>query len=156
MADVYNWDSFQIPQTGVDSTTYGPAIATRNLNSKLSMFGALNTGSRSSADYTKTVLSFKSKDELNDWSYLSAAEQAAKSDKNPYLPGSTVKKIRDDQFTRLIMENNLNAQNKGEIPNFDVSATNLVNGGMEIPKKYPSEGWRSFGGKYDFAIAYQG
>lgn len=156
MAEVYNWDMFQIPHTGVDSTTYGPAVATRNLNAKLSNFGALNRGIRCSADYTRTVLGFKDKDELGDWGYITQVDQEANRDENPYLSGSTVKRLRDDQFTRTGMENNLNAQNKGEIPNFDFSATNLVHSGMVVPKSYPSEGWRSFGGKYDFAKAYQG
>ena len=156
MADVYNWDFFQIPHVGVDSATLGPAVATRDLNSRMSNFGALNRGARMSGDYTRTVLDFKSKDELNDWSYLSNTEQEANRDVNPYVLGSTVKRIRDDQFTRTGMDNNTNAQNKGGIPDFDVSSTDLVNSGMAVPKKYPSEGWRSFGGKYDFAVAYQG
>lgn len=156
MADVYNWDFFQIPHVGVDSTTHGAGIATRDLNARMSNFGALNRAARMSGDYTRTVLSFKAKDELNDWSYISKAEQDANKDVNPYVAGSTVKRIRDDQFTRTGMESDTNAQNKGSIPNFDVSATNLVHSGMTTPKKYPSEGWRSFGGKYDFAVVYQG
>ena len=156
MAEVFNWDFFQIPHTGVDSTTYGDAVANRSLNAKISMYGILSHGSRMSADYTRTVLDFKAKDELADWSYLSKTEQEANRDVNPYVAGSTVKRIRDDQFTRAGMESNTNAQNKGGIPDFDVSATNLINSGMAVPKKYPSEGWRSFGGKYDFAVSYQG
>jgi hypothetical protein len=156
MADVYNWDFFQIPHTGVDSSTYGDAVVTRKLDAKMSNFGALNRGSRMSVDYTRTVLAFKSKDELTDWSYLSSVEQDANVDVNPYVANSTVKRIRDDQLTRLGMENEDNAENKGVLPDYDVSATKLANSGMEVPKKYPSEGWSSFGGKYDFAVVYQG
>jgi hypothetical protein len=156
---------FQIPHVGVDEADRGSDYARtdvdvtirRALDMKLSNFGARNVGLRISDDYTRTVLAFKSKDELADINVLTedggaggrGGLRSVNVDVNPYVIGSTVKKIRDDQFFRMDMDNNVTG-NAVAKPKFDVMDTKEVSSGMVAYKNYPSEGWRSFGGKYDF------
>ncbi len=159
------YDFYQIPHTGVDEPDRGSSYARtdvdtsirRALDMKLSNFGALNVGLRTSTDYTRTVLEFKTKDELSDLNVLTedggaggrGGLRSVNVDVNPYVWGSTVKKIRDDQFFRMDMDNNVTG-NAVAKPKFDVMDTNEVAAaGMVAYKNYPSEGWRSFGGKYD-------
>lgn len=150
----YNF--YQIDHSGVDEPdrdAWAPTDATvpirRALDAKVSNFGALNIGSRMASDYTRTVLHFQSKDELADWSKITEFDQDAEVNNNPFILGSTVKRVRDDQFFRMSMSNN-----KGDsidAPKFDVMDTKEVNAsGLVAGKNWPAEGWRSFGGKYDF------
>ena len=37
-----------------------------------------------------------------------------------------------------------------------VAAAGMAGSGYESIKNYPTEGWKSFGGKYDKPIAYKG
>jgi hypothetical protein len=164
----YNFDFFQIPHTGVDSTTKGIAAQTRDADMKISNFGALNVGLRMSTDYTRTVLDYKFKDESADWNVLredtskgsNVAGRAVTIDHNPLLVGSTVKYTRDDQFVRTDMYTSAGAEVKK--PAYDVmdekqsTAAGIVNDSDAIIKNWPSEGWRSFGGKYDFYTPYAG
>jgi hypothetical protein len=159
----YNF--WQIPHTGVSEPDRADYTRTdvftsirRALDMKISNFGARNVGLRISDDYTRTSLSFISKDELADINVVTADDGAGgrsglrgtNVDVNPYVWGSTVKKIRDDQFFRMDMDNN-ETGNAVEKPKFDVMDKKAVDAsGMSAYKNYPSEGWRSFGGKYDF------
>ncbi len=152
MADVFNFDNFQIAHTGVDSATQGEAVHTRDLDKKMSNFGALNTGGRMGSDYTRTVLGFKDKDELAN---ATPDEQDAEKNENPLLEGSSLKYTRDDQFIRMIMDSSIGTDIAQ--PKMDVSDGDVVNAdGMTKPRNYPTEGWHSFGKKYDFPVAYQG
>jgi len=146
---------FQIPHTGVDDSTAGVAVQTRDADMKMSNFGALNTGNRSSDDYKRTGVEFNDKDDSVDNGASRSTFNYAERDENPYVAGSTVKKTRDDQATRLGMykDNDVDVA----APKHDVSDTNVINAsGMSSGYNYPTEGWRSFGGKYDFAVAYSG
>lgn len=150
----YNF--YQIDQVGVDqpdldanTRTDGSVVIRRAADMKISNFGAGNVGSRMSSDYTRTVLTFQSKDELAEWNTITGFDQDANEFENPYVLGSTVKKVRDDQFFRMGMSNDRGAQI--DAPKFDIMDTNLVDAaGMVAGKNWPSEGQRSFGGKYDF------
>jgi hypothetical protein len=145
---------YQIDHTGVDSSTLGVSIWTRDLDMRMSNFGALFYGDRNSDDYTRTLLDFESKDELVEEGAKRSSWNYAERDENPYIWGSTVKKTRDDQFIRMGMYKDNDADI--DYPKFDVSDTNLVDAAnMVSGKNYPSEGWRSFGGKYDF-LPYSG
>lgn len=143
-------------------TTTGTVIR-REFDAKISMFGSHAVGARMSSDYTRTDLAFKDKDELADHNVQTAdtgigANVSARSitiEQNPYLLGSTVKRVRDDQFFRMSMSNDRGTQI--DAPKFDVMDTDLVAAsGLLAGKNWPSEGWRSFGGKYDFSEPYAG
>ncbi len=168
------YEKYQIPQTGVDSSTLGPATLHRSLHEKMSDWNAKYTDPRmpASQDYTRTVLTYESKDELADWSIVVPEWQHAERNENPYVAGSTVKRFRDDQFFRTLMEHpsfvtgmellgDYSSATPAyiDLPKFDVMDTNVVNGSMTYGKNYPTEGWRSYGGKYDFVrpgFNYQG
>jgi len=149
----------------------------RALDMRISNFGALWIGNRMSqdVDYTRTQLTFATKDDLSNWKMITEDDgpgrllgmRGTSVDQNPYIWGSTVKKARDDQFLRMDMEHPVTsasllgdaslaplypAGTPADIakPEFDVMDTNVVQSGMEKYKNYPTEGWRSFGGKYDF------
>ena len=178
------WNGWQIPHTGVAAnaenehvrdTDYIPIR--RKSDMRISNFGSLMVDARmgQDMDYTRTVLTYVSKDELSNWKDITADDgpgrllgmRGTTVDHNPYLIGSTVKRVRDDQFFRMDMEHPVTSPGllgDGDLaplypagtpaditkPEFDVMDTNLVNSGMDPYKNYPTEGWRSFGGKYDF------
>lgn len=151
------------PSSPEDARTDTNVVIRREFDSKISLFGSHNVGARMSSDYTRTNLCFKSKDELADHNVQMAdtgvgANVAGRSitvNHNPYILGSTVKRVRDDQFTRMSMSNDRGAQINA--PKFDIMDTDLVAAsGLIAGKNWPSEGWRSFGGKYDFEEVYSG
>jgi len=148
------FDFYQIPTVGVDEPDLVAARTDvsipirRAVDEKICNFGALNVGARKSSDYTKTELTWKNKDELSDWKNITTFWQEAERNENPYVLGSTIKRVRDDQFFRMTMSNNRGLQLNQ--PKWDVSDTNLVDAAnMTAGKNWPSEGWRSYGGKYD-------
>lgn len=157
------YDFYQIDHVGVDEPDRDADARTdkavpirRAADMKISNFGAKNVGSRMGIDYSRTVLDFQSKDELADRDTITkdegigsnVAARGTNVDHNPYLDGSTVKKTRDEQAFRMGMSDNRG--NSVDAPAFDVMDTNLIVSGMVAGKNWPSEGWRSFGGKYDF------
>lgn len=164
MTTEYNF--FQIDSTGVDEpdlTASGVARSDdsiairRTVDGKISDFGAGNVGARMASDLTRTVLDFESKDDLSDRAVITedtgvgsnVPGRSTNVDHNPYLIGSTVNKTRDEQSFRMGM-----SDNRGEsidTPNFDVMDNNETTAsGMAANKNWPTEGYRSFGGKYDF------
>jgi hypothetical protein len=191
------WNGWQIPHTGVpepdrddwargsddaDSLDVFTTIR-RALDMRASNFGALNVGRRMAQgmDYTRTELTYITKDKLSDLNVITADDGAPYGgglrgttvEYNPYLWGSTVKRARDDQFFRMTMEHSstsptllgdddfsslypAGAAASIDKPTFDVMDTDAAQAeGMNAYKNYPSEGWRSFGGKYDF-LPYTG
>lgn len=178
------YDFYQIDATGVSESDRDDYTRTdvsttirRALDSKISLFGTNNVGARSAADYTKTELHFQSKDDLADYAVQTAdtgmgdnvGGRGITIIHNPYVVGSTVKTMRDDQFFRMGMSGytgKLDTVVSGvattsdpnstaysvDAPKFDVMDTNLVDAsGMVAGKNWPTEGWRSYGGKYDFS-----
>ncbi len=179
MAETFNFDFFQIPHVGVGEPDLDSQTRTdvkvairRPVDMKMSNFGSKNVGARMSTDYSRTVLSFKSKDELGDMNVLTenagvgsnVGVRGTTVNHNPLLSGSTVKYTRDDQFIRMTMSkdtgDNTTATYVG-FPSFDVMDTNttsaagIVADANAAVKNWPSEGFRSFGGKYDF-LPYTG
>ena len=157
------WDFYQIDKKGVQEPDIATSARTdpfttirRRVDMKISNFGALALGYHMTDDYTRTDLTFFQKDTSADIAVLTedggaggrTGQRSVVVDNNPYLWGSTVKKVRDDQFFRMNMDNNVTGAGIDK-PKFDVSDTNVVNSGMVQYKNYPTEGWRSFGGKYD-------
>lgn len=162
----YNF--YQIDATGVnepdlDAARTEKAVPIRRaVDEKISSFGSTTIGSRMGTDYTRTTLDFESKDNLLDHNMLvqdtgmgqNVSGRGITVDHNPYIAGSTIKKTRDEQAFRMGMSDNRGVS--VEAPKFDVSDTNTTGAeGMTSGKNWPSEGWRSFGGKYDF-MPYQG
>ncbi len=156
----YNF--YQIDSTGVEEpdtevARTDKAIPIRRAkDSKISEFGSNFVGSRMDSDYSRTTLDFESKDDLSDINVITEdtgigqniAARATTTVHNPYLIGSTVKRVRDEQSFRMGMSDNRG--NSIDQPMFDVMDTNLVLSGMLAGKNWPTEGWRSYGGKYDF------
>lgn len=178
MTEKFYFDFFQIPHTGVnqpdlDSARTDKDVAIRQkFDMRLSNFGALNVGGRMTSDYTRTLLSFKTKDELADINVITedvgvgqnVPARGTTTVHNPYLWGSTVKYVRDDQFIRMTMSKDTGTSTEAtqvELPMFDVMDTKeSTAGGINATsnanmKNWPAEGWRSFGGKYDF-LPYAG
>jgi len=172
---IYNmseWSFFQIEPSGVgdDWAVGSGGMQLRYPDMKMSNFGALNYGARMSSDYTRTALDFKGKsgfegaDAFGIHDLRGSGQYEGEADHNPFVWGSTVKKTRDDQFTRMGMSmggddplmgrDTPNAQIN--VPGFDVSDTMESHGPWTAGANYPTEGWRSFGGKYDYYRAYDG
>ena len=182
------WNGWQIPHTGVAANAENEHVRSdvftsirRKSDMKISNFGSLWIGPRMTSDYTRTKLTWSSKDDLSNWRMITEDDgpgrllgmRGTSVDQNPYLVGSTVKRYRDDQFFRMDMEHPptspslladsdlaalypAGAAADIEKPTFDVMDTNLVDAdGMNKYKNYPTEGYRSFGGKYDF-LPYTG
>lgn len=184
------WNGWQIPHTGVAANAENEHVRDedgvvtpirRKSDMRISNFGALWVSPRMDDDYTRTVLTWSSKDDLSNWKMITTDDgpgrllgmRGTTVDHNPYLVGSTVKKFRDDQFFRMDMEHPPTSESllgdasfaslypagaAADItkPMFDVMDQDEVDpSGMNQYKNYPTEGWRSFGGKYDF-LPYTG
>jgi len=185
MTETFNFDFYQIPQVGVyepDLTTSGIAgdartdattTIRRTFDMKMSNFGAYEVGARLSSDYTRTnTMAFMAKGESEDVNVITEDTGVGQNvslnkisvNHNPYIAGSTVKLTRDDQFIRMTMARNTGTSTNAtniDVPKFDVMDTNVSTAaGINLStnaaiKNWPSEGWRSFGGKYDF-LPYSG
>lgn len=175
MAETFNFDFFQIASTGVEepdlaaqTRTNVNTVIRRPINMKLSNFGAGAVGAYLSSDYTRVNLGFKSKGESEDWNVLTedtgmGSNVVARSISvvhNPLLVGSSIKYTRDDQFIRMTMSRDTDEVNV-DPPKFDVMDEKVVTAaGINATdnstiKNWPTEGWRSLGGKYDF-LPYAG
>lgn len=164
------YDFYQIDHVGVDESDRTAArtdkgvVIRRAKDTKISNFGAGNVGSRMATDLTRTVLDFEAKDELSAVDVITEDSgfgsnvpgRSTNVDRNPYIAGSSVKRVRDEQAFRLGM-----ADNRGvsiSEPDFDVMADNTIRTSSMnavavaamAGKNWPTEGYRSFGGKYDF------
>ena len=163
------YETFQIPHTGVVEPELATQVRTdvnvpirRASNMKLSNFGALSVGAVMSTDYTRINLGFMAKDDSSDWSAIKPEWQFAERNENPLLVGSSIKYTRDDQFIRMGMSKESGAQI--DAPDFDVMDTNLITAAGLVDftatagtgVNWPTEGFHSFGGKYDFHIPYVG
>ncbi len=151
---------FQIPHTGVDSSTLGNPVQTRDLDMRMSNFGALWVADgvgRSSADYTKVNYGFEAKGEMEGAAQFGLHDvvQDAEKNENPLVWDSTVKYTRNDEMFKMGMDTDDTGDKSKSygvaFPQKDVMDTKLVDAsGMATQRNYPTEGWRSFGGKYDF------
>lgn len=166
------WNFFQIePHTIGDdwaAGAYGHQL--RSLDMKMSNFGSLNFGTRRSDDYTRVVYGFKEKgimegaDAFGIHDLRGSGQYEGERDRNPYVWGGTVKKIRDDQFVRMGMSMGGKDELMGrdtpnhqvDEPSMDVMDTKESHGPWIAGKNYPTEGWKSFGRKYDGYRAYDG
>jgi hypothetical protein len=167
---------FQISHTGVnfgvDSPTKGNPVQTRDLNMRMSNFGALwiaDAVGRSSVDYTKVKYGFEAKGEMEGAAEFGLHDlvQDAERIENPLVWDSTVKYTWNDEMFKMGMDTDAGktlragADKSGSypvrLPAFDTMDTKLVDaaGMTTADRNWPTEGWRSFGGKYDF-LPYSG
>lgn len=162
-----SFNNFQIPHTGLDEQDLDDQIRTdpkipirRPADMKVSNFGALSVGTVMSTDYTRVNLGFMAKDDSADVNKIRPEWQFAEMNENPLLAGSSIKYTRDDQFIRMGMSNNDTGAQIDQ-PKFDVMDTNVITAeGMVAFENstiinWPTEGFRTFGGKYDF-LPYPG
>lgn len=182
MTEVFNHNFFQIPFTGVEEpelTASGIArtdvntTIRRSVDMKMSNFGSMEVGNRLTSDYTRTnTMAFKAKGESEDINVLAedtgigqnVGLRGVSVNHNPMLWGSSVKFTRDDQFIRMTMSKDTGSSTEAtsvDVPMFDVmdererTAAGIIATSNYTAKNWPSEGWRSLGGKYDF-LPYQG
>lgn len=166
MAEVFNFNDFQIPHTGVEEPDLDVQTRTdanvpirRSLDMKVSKFGAAMVGASMTNDYTRINLGFKAKDDLSDLNVIKPEWQFAERNENPLVSGSSIKYTRDDQFIRMGLSKDNGAQI--DQPGFDVMDTNVITAEGMVAfsnatlKNWPTEGFHTFGGKYDF-LPYQG
>ena len=158
MTESFNFNMFQISHTGISGEPEDRlGVQLRDLDMKISNFGALKSGARSGTDYTNVLNNFKAKDDLENPVIPTFVQEGEYNDK-PLVWNSTVKYERDDQLTR--MGNTTTIGSYIGMPKFDVSDTNVAN--MDVSensndiRNWPTEGWSSYGGKYDFSEVYQG
>ncbi len=143
------YDNFAVDPSTIGQDWKG-GIEMRPLSNRMSNFGALDQGNRRSDDYTRTT--FENAHEENPKAVVGAGfgTDSGFYDYNPYVWGSTVKKVLDDKLFKM---------GEGGISVFhvDVSDRKEVSAsGMLQYKNYPSEGWSSFGRKYDKHRTWQG
>ena len=166
MSEKFYFDNFQISHTGVEEPDLDAQTRTdsnvrirRALDMKVSKFGSLSVGAVMGNDYTRVNLGFKAKDDSADINIIKPEWQFAEKNENPLIVGSSIKYTRDDQFIRMGMSKDSGIQ--VDQPTFDVMDTNVVTAEGMVAfsnaalKNWPTEGFRTFGGKYDF-LPYQG
>ena len=143
MVDKYNFDGYQIPHVGVTGGMTGADQQGRIFGMKISNFGALAYGNRMVSDYTRVGLGFMDKGNLENPN-IPSFTMDAEYNENPYVWGSTVKKMRNDEFT--VMGMGSRRTRAVDQPGFDVSDTDVaVDDGTNAPKKFPAEGWATLG-----------
>lgn len=162
----HNFWQFDPMLIGSDWAVGDGAQQRRSPKMKMSNFGALNYGGRFSFDYTRTDFEFDEKDEMQgaDKQGMHSLTQDAEKNKNPLIAGSTVKYVRDDQFVRMGMAmGGKDALGLNDAPNtsidqpkFDEMDTKISHGPWLANINYPTEGWHSFGKKYDGSRVYDG
>ena len=140
MANEYDFFQINDPGSiGADWKGGDRATQLRPIGSRMSDWRDLNIGIRRSDDYNRTVFQWKfeqnNSPELGkgfgtDWAYYNY---------NPYVLGSTVKKVLDDQGFKMTMSHNYGAQL--DPPGREMSDSNGIDpSGMVSFKNYPSEG----------------
>lgn len=156
----YNFSFFQIPHTGVSCDGALGDQQTRCAEAKISNFGALSYGLREASDYTKLGKGFKSKDELQNpdvptFQPTGNGGNWGNAINNPYNVGSTTHKVRHDELAVMLLGSR-NAMKVNQ-PSFDVMDTSLVwdTTVSGVPLNYPTEGWRTFGGRVAGPFDYQ-
>lgn len=163
----YNFSFFQIPHAGIEATNNGiGAQMSRGSNERISNFGALSYGVRSSVDYTKVTTGFKSKDELQNPAIPAFYPTGNAGNwggggvvNNPYIVDSTTHKTRHDEFNVMTLgsRNSMGV----EQPAFDTMDTSLVWNTVSgttvsgLAANFPTEGWKTFGGRTGGPFGYE-
>lgn len=158
MADQFDNFSFDPGSIGSD-WKFGtqPAFDMRPIASRIARWNIDYAGPRNSSDYTKTVFGFKFKGEIENPKKevgIGFGTDMAEYNYNPFVWGYAVSHRRvlaDPMFK--IME----GRGTVDIPKKDVmDQKEVAASGMSAYKNYPTEGYSSFGKKYDKARAWAG
>ena len=156
----YNFDFFQIQPHTVDDnwSTGNDAASLRQYDARLSNFNAMYHGARMTTDRTRTTLDFAKQQNPKEIVGVGHGTDWAEYNYNPYVLGNTIKRILNDQAHKMMMDHDTGVSHS--IFHIDVSDMNEVTAaGIAAAAtflNYPTEGWRSFGGKYDEHRVYQG
>jgi len=141
----YNNDFFQISHSGLDCVGASSDQQSRCVTMRMSNFGALAYGNRSSVDYTQIAKGFADKIENPD---IPSFLQAAEYNENPFVWGSTTHRVRNDELR--IFELGARTMDGFHKPAADVMDTKLS---KDTPKdgdmvlNWPKEGFKYFGGR---------
>ena len=154
-------DFFQLDPGSIGQDWKGgkQARQMRSPGNVIANYEALKYGSARSDDYTRVVFDNAHEENPERVLGIGFGTDMGWYNYNPYVWNSTVKRYLDDQFHMMMMQHNakLYVGADHSVFHMDVSDKDEVDAsGMQQYKNYPSEGWRSFGGKYDFEEAYQG
>lgn len=155
MANEYDFFQLNPGSIGSDWVGGNQAKEMRSPNAVISNYEALKYGTARADDYTR--ITFDNAHEENPQGRVGVGFGTDRGwyNYNPFVWNSTILRMLDDQFTRMGMDTS-DGFSIGVLHD-DVSDRDEVSAsGMVAGKNYPSEGWRSFGGKYDFAEPYQG
>ena len=145
-------DFFQLDPGSIGQDWKGgkQARQMRSPGNVIANYEALKHGSARSDDYTRVVFDNAHEENPDRVLGVGFGTDMGWYNYNPYVWDSTVKRMLDDKMIKMGM-------GSITVEHHDVSDKNEVDAsGMQQYKNYPSEGWRSFGGKYDFEEAYQG
>jgi len=146
------YDFFQIDPGSIGSDWVGgnQAREMRPPNAVISNYEAKKYGTARSDDYTRVVFDNAHEENPQKQVGVGFGTDMGWYNYNPFVLLSTIIRTLDDKMTRIgmgnidVMHNDVSDQN-------EVDASGMVSG-----KNYPSEGWSSFGGKYDAEAPYQG
>ena len=151
------FDFFQVDPGSIGSDWVGgnQAREMRPPNARISNYEALKYGAARSDDYTRVVFDNAHEENAQGAVGVGFGTDRGWYNYNPFVWNSSILRTLDDQFTRMGMDTSDGFAIS--VLHDDVSDKDEVEAsGMSSGKNYPSEGWRSFGGKYDFEEAYQG
>ena len=150
MANEYDFFQLDPGSIGQDWKGGDQARQMKSPGNVVSNYEALKYGSARSDDYTRVVFDNDHEENPSRVLGIGFGTDMGWYNYNPYVWDSTINKVMDDKMIKMGM-------GSIAVEHADVSDENEVDAsGMSQYKNYPSEGWRSFGGKYDFEEAYQG
>ncbi len=142
----YNNDFFQISHSGLDCVSGEGGQQGRCTAMRMSSFGSLSFGAKSPDDYTRLLGTFKDKDELQNPDVGEGIQTASRIE-NPFVWGSTVHRMRNDELA--IYE--LGSRNGSFVkPGFDVMDTNVSKSTPDdngVQLNWPNEGFKLFGAR---------
>lgn len=155
----YNFDFFQIEPHKVDDDWAVTGPDNRAYDARISNFNSMYRGARRSDDYTRTILS--------RWAnYIENPQKAVgvgfgtdpgEYIYNPYKLGETVKRMLDDQAFKMgiagigVKHDDVSDMDEATAEGIKV----FIDANLSF-LNFPTEGWSSFGKKYDKHTAYVG
>ena len=146
-----------------------PAYDMRPIASRLARWNIDYAGPRNASDYTRTSLGYEFKGTIENPAVkvgVGYGTDMGEYSYNPYVWGLAVAHLRmlnDTMFVMSMYHGGLNLSDYNDEgasidqPSFDVMDKKEVDAsGMSANTNYPSEGWSSFGKKYDKERAWAG